>query len=210
MRTAPLAPALALLVLLPASGVSAAPKAKPGVVLVEADGRDEELSAFVARFESELADGGKVLFSDARLSGASLGSLGADPGGDTARTFRTEWPGNTWLAISLSPCRVEVSRMRYNETTPEGYRVDRVIENVRVDCRAALRLVDAATGRGAKPLEVVSLPDGTGVAALAVAADGTVWYTAQFSGGVGRVSPSGEVRLLGFPSRGTQPLGLAL
>jgi streptogramin lyase len=63
---------------------------------------------------------------------------------------------------------------------------------------------------GASALEVVSLPDGTGVAALAVAADGTVWYTAQFSGGVGRVSPSGEVRLLGFPSRGTQPLGLAL
>jgi hypothetical protein len=154
MRIAPLAPALALLVLLPASGVSAAAKAKPGVVLVEADGREEELSAFVARFESELADGGKVLLSDARLSGASLGSLGADPGGETARTFRTEWPGNTWLAISLSPCRVEVSRMRYNETTPEGYRVDRVIENVRVDCRAALRLVDAATGRGAKPLEV--------------------------------------------------------
>lgn len=154
MRTAPLASALALLVLLPASGVAAAAKAKPGVVLVEADGREEELSAFVARFESELSDGGKVLFSDARLSGASFGSLGADPGGEAARTFRTEWPGETWLALSLSPCRVEVSRMRYNDTTPEGYRVDRVMENVRVDCRVSLRLVDAATGRVAKPFEV--------------------------------------------------------
>ena len=154
MRTAPLASALALLSLLPASGVYAAGKAKPGVVLVEADGREEELSAFVARFESELSDGGKVLFSDARLAGASLGSLGADPGGEAARTFRREWPGETWLAISLSPCRVEVSRMRYNDTTPEGYRVDRIIENVRVDCGVSIRSVDAATGKVAKPLEV--------------------------------------------------------
>jgi hypothetical protein len=154
MSRAPLASALALLILFPASTVSAAAKAKPGVVLVEADGREEELSAFVARLESELADGGKVLFSDARLSGASVGSLGADPGGETARTFRTEWPGETWLAISLSPCRVEVSRMRYSDTTPEGYRGDRVIESVRVECAASIRLVDAASGRGGKPLEV--------------------------------------------------------
>jgi hypothetical protein len=154
MRHAPLASALALLLLVPASGVSEAAKAKPGVVLVEADGREEELSAFVARFESELSDGGKVLYSDARLAGASLGSLGSDPGGSAARAFRTEWPGETWLAISLSPCRVEVSRMRYNDTTPEGYRVDRVLETVSVECRATLRLVDAATGSAAKPLEV--------------------------------------------------------
>ena len=63
---------------------------------------------------------------------------------------------------------------------------------------------------GARALDVVKLPAGTGVAALAVAADGTAWFSAQFSGAVGRVSPSGEVVLFEFPSRGTQPLGLAL
>lgn len=154
VRPLPLASVLALMLLSPSPAALAAAKARPGVVLLEADGREEELSAFVARFESDLADGGKVGFADARLAGATLGSLASDPGGAAARAFRTEWPGETWLAVSLAPCRVEVSRTRYEDTTPEGYRVQRVLENVRVDCRATLRLVDAASGRGAKPLEV--------------------------------------------------------
>lgn len=154
MRSASLGSLLALLLLCPFPAASGAAKPKPGVVLVEADGREEELSAFLARLDSELADGGKVLFADARLAGATLGSLGADPGGAAARAFRTRWPGETWLAVSLAPCRVEVSRTRYDDTTPEGYRVQRVLENVRVDCRATLRLVDAETGKGTKPLEV--------------------------------------------------------
>ena len=44
--------------------------------------------------------------------------------------------------------------MRYSDTTPEGYRVERVVENVRVDCPTSLRLVDAATGKEGKPLAV--------------------------------------------------------
>ena len=59
-------------------------------------------------------------------------------------------------------------------------------------------------------LDVVSLPPGTGAAGLAVAPDGTVWFSAQFSGALGRVSPSGEVVLFPFPSRGTQPLAVAV
>ena len=154
MRALRLAPVLAILALVSASEASAAEKPKPRVVLVEADGREEELSAFVARFESELSDGEKVTFSDARLSGTTLGVLVAEPGGEAGRAFRAEWPGETWMAISLSPCRVEVSRMRYSDTTPDGYRVERVIENVRVDCPTSLRLVDALTGKEGKPLAI--------------------------------------------------------
>ena len=44
--------------------------------------------------------------------------------------------------------------MQYSDTTPEGYRVQRVVENVRVECDASLRLVDAATGKEGKPLTV--------------------------------------------------------
>ena len=154
MHATRLAPVLAILALVSASAAAAAEKPKPRVVLVEAEGPDEELSAFVARFESELSDGGKVAFSDARLSGATLGALVAEPEGEASRAFRAEWPGETWLAISLPTCRVEVSRMRYTDTTPEGYRVERVVENVRVDCPTSLRLVDATTGKEGKPLAV--------------------------------------------------------
>lgn len=153
MRAFRLAPVLAVLVLVWASP-AAAEKPRPRAVLVEADGPDEELSAFVARFESELSDAGKLAFSDARLSGATLGALVAEPEGDMGRAFRAEWPGETWLAVSLSPCHVEVSRMRYSDTTPEGYRVERVVQNVRVDCPASIRLVDAVTGKEGKPLAV--------------------------------------------------------
>ncbi len=154
MRHALSAPALALLVLSASAPAAGAEKQKPRLVLVEAAGRDEELSAFLARLESELADAGKVGWSDARLSGATLGSLQADPGSDAAKAFRAEWPGGTWAAVSLSPCRVDVRRMSYSDTTPEGYRVTRVVENVSVECSASLRLVDAETAKEGKPLEV--------------------------------------------------------
>ena len=49
-----------------------AEKPKPRAVLVESDGDDENLSAFVARLESELSDRGKATLSDARLAGISL------------------------------------------------------------------------------------------------------------------------------------------
>ena len=155
MRAARFAPVLAILALVPASPAAAAEKPKPRVVLVEADGRDEELSAFVARFESELSDGDKVAFSDARLSGATLGALVAEPEGEAGRAFRAEWPGETWLAVSLSPCRVEVRRISYIDRTPEGYQIDRVVENVHVACDASLRIVDAATAKEGKPLAVI-------------------------------------------------------
>ena len=154
MRAARLAPALALLALASAFPAPAAEKPPLRAVLVEAEGREEELSAFVARFESDLSDGGKVSLSDARLSGSSLGSLVAEPGGEAARAFRAEWPGEAWLALSLSPCSVKISRIQYRDTTPEGYAYQRVVENVSVVCDAPLRVVDSATGRERKPLTV--------------------------------------------------------
>lgn len=154
MRASRIAPVLALLALLPSTPSGAAEKPKPRLVLVEADGRDDELSAFVARLESELSDGDALLFSDARLAGTNLGSLQAEPDGDAAKAFRQEWPGDVWLALSLSPCSVHVSRMQYSDTTPEGYRVQRVIENVNVVCDASLRLADAASGKERKTLAV--------------------------------------------------------
>lgn len=154
MRATRLVPFLALLSLVTSAPAVAADKPKPRVVLVEADGREEELSAFVARFESELSDGDAVLFTDARLAGTNLGSLRAEPDGDLVRAFREEWPGDAWLAVSLSPCNVKVSRVQYSDTTPEGYRVQRVILNVDVVCDASLRLVDAATGKERKTLAV--------------------------------------------------------
>mgnify|MGYP001001528927 CR=1 FL=1 len=63
---------------------------------------------------------------------------------------------------------------------------------------------------GAQALDFVTLPVGTGVASMVVAADGTAWFSAQFSGSVGRVSPSGQVSLFELPTKGAQPLGLAL
>ncbi len=154
MRAARLVPLLALLSLAPCAPAVSAEKEKPRVVLVEADGREEELSAFVARLESELSDGDAVLFTDARLAGTNLGSLQAEPDGEMARAFRQEWPGDSWLAVSLSPCSVKVSRMQYSDTTPEGYRVQRVILNVNVVCDASLRLVDPGTGKERKMLAV--------------------------------------------------------
>ncbi len=153
-RFGTLLPTLALPFVLSAAGLSAAEAPKPRVVLVEADGSDEELSAFVARLESELSDRDKLSFSDARLAGATLGELVGEPEGERAKAFRAEWPGEHWAAVSLSPCRVDVSRMFYSDTTPEGYRVQRVVENVRVECPATVRLVDAASGKERKPLSV--------------------------------------------------------
>ena len=135
---------------LPAS----AQKPKPRAVLVEADGDEEALSAFVARLESDLSDRGKATLSDARLAGISLGAVVAEPDGEAARVLRAEWAGAGWIGISLAPCRVDVSRMTYRETSPEGYAYDRVVESVRVDCPATLRIVDSATGKERKPLEV--------------------------------------------------------
>ncbi len=135
---------------LPAS----AQKPKPRAVLVEADGDEEALSAFVARLESDLSDRGKATLSDARLAGISLGAVVAEPDGEAARVLRAEWAAAGWIGISLAPCRVDVSRMTYRERSPEGYAYDRVVENVRVDCPATLRIVDSATGKEKKPLEV--------------------------------------------------------
>jgi hypothetical protein len=154
MRCASRVPRLAVLVLAASPVLLAADAPKLRAVLVEADGRDEELSAFVARFESELSDGGAVAFADARLAGTTLGSLQSEPDGERTRAFRTEWPGETWFALSLAPCNVKVSRMQYSDTTPEGYRVQRVVENVTVVCEATFRLVDAATGKERKPFTV--------------------------------------------------------
>jgi hypothetical protein len=154
MKVAPVSVAAALLVLAASFPAVSAEKPKPRVVLVEGTGPDQELSAFVARFESELSDAGKVVLSDARLSGAALGSLAAEPEGDAARKFRAEWPGEVWLAVSLSDCRVEVNNLRYSETSPEGYRVERVRQDVRVDCPTSLRLVDAATGKEVKTFDL--------------------------------------------------------
>lgn len=145
---------LAILILAPAGPVAAADPPKPRAVLVEADGRDEELSAFVSRLESELSDAGKVSFSDARLSGATLGALVAEPDGEATRSFRREWPGDVWLGASVAPCSVKVNRMSYWDTTPEGYRVQRVVENVSVACDVTIRLVDASTTKEKKPLSV--------------------------------------------------------
>ncbi|HMM34681.1 MAG TPA: hypothetical protein PKA62_08095, partial [Thermoanaerobaculia bacterium] len=133
---------------------ASAEKQKPRAVLVEADGDEEALSAFVARLESELSDRGKVTLSDARLAGISLGAVVAEPDGEAARVLRAEWAGTSWIGVSLAPCRVDVSRMTYRDTSSEGYAYDRVVESVRVDCPATLRIVDAATGKEKKPLEV--------------------------------------------------------
>ena len=59
-------------------------------------------------------------------------------------------------------------------------------------------------------VDVVSLPQGTGGAGLAVAADGAVWFSAQFSGALGRVSPAGGISFFRFPSQGAQPLSVAV
>jgi len=159
MKAVSVSVAVVLLHLLstPYAAAAAADKPKPRVVLVEADGREEELSAFVARFESELSDRDAVLFSDARLAGTNLGSLQAEPDGELVRALRQEWPGDVWLGVSLSPCEVKVSRVTYNDTTPEGYRVQRVLQNVDVLCRTSLRLVDAATGKERKTLSVTGM-----------------------------------------------------
>jgi hypothetical protein len=87
------------LLALPAS----AQKQKPRAVLVEADGDEEALSAFVARLESDLSDRGKATLSDARLAGISLGAVVAEPDGEAARVLRSDGPERAGSACRSPP-----------------------------------------------------------------------------------------------------------
>jgi hypothetical protein len=133
------------------------------VVLVEASGgRSEsggrrgepEVDAFVSRFLSDVSDKDSFVVSDARLSGASVASLMADPNGAATTAFRQAWPGDAYLAAIVGECSVKTSSFTMRDRTPEGYQYDKVFISFDATCPASLKLVDAGDGRMLANVEV--------------------------------------------------------
>ncbi len=134
----------------PATPAPAPTRAASGpvrVVLVDAQGDEDDLDAFISHLQSEASDRQKVSIVDARLAGARLGVLAADPDGSAARAFRAEWPGEYLLSVDLAPCQVKAHSFTMRDTTPDGYPYQRTIVDVSVSCTASLRAVEEVTGR---------------------------------------------------------------
>lgn len=134
----------------PAPPPPAAPASKlPRVVLVDAVGTIPEVEAFVDRFRYEGEEKESFALIDARLSGGSFSSFVAEPDGDPARAFRKEWPGPVWLSVNLSGCDPKVVATRIPDQTAQGYRYERVIVDVSVECSVEIRRFEP--DKGGKP-----------------------------------------------------------
>ena len=130
------------------SAAVTAPAAGPvkTVVLVEAEGPNVELEAFLSRFLSELSDRAKFRVLDARLSGARVGALAAEPTGEAARAFQRTWPGDVYMGITVEKGYVKSHQQTINDRTPEGYAVQQVIVSYEVLASGSLNLADAQDG----------------------------------------------------------------
>src|SRR6266545_4158769 len=88
-----------------ASGAAPGTAQKKAIVLVEAKGPAPELERFVPRFLSVASDRGLGAIVDARLSGARLADVAVP--GEASAEFRKAWPGDVYLGVLLSPCRIQ-------------------------------------------------------------------------------------------------------
>lgn len=126
---------------------SSASGATRRVVLVEAEGSATDVETLVSRLSFESTEAGRFALTDARLAGARLAELGADPSGDRASAFRRQYPGEALLSLSVSPCVVASSSVSQPYTDPStGLRSERLIVSVRAECTVALTLTGAADG----------------------------------------------------------------
>ncbi len=80
------------------------------VSLVDATGKNAEVEAFVSRLLSDAGERELFALSDARLSGASLGMLAAEPRGPAAQRFQASWPSDAYLSLSVADCYIKTTR----------------------------------------------------------------------------------------------------
>jgi hypothetical protein len=142
----------------PAASGSAAsgPAAKKAIVLVEAKGDAPELERFVPRFLSAASDRGLGAIVDARLSGGRLADVVAP--GEAGAEFRKTWPGDVYLGILLSPCRIQrregrVYDRQVNPGTGTPVRVENIVVSYEADCSVSVSIV-TAPGAGSKSIDV--------------------------------------------------------
>src|SRR5439155_18788607 len=86
---------------------------------------------------------------DGSLAGATLADLKSDPSGARASAFKSQWPADVWVGVTLTECRRKV-----HQTTVPGFpdpvtgaRTYRVETTVEMNCPARVTLVDAATAK---------------------------------------------------------------
>jgi hypothetical protein len=145
----------------PPRGPSPKERAIKRVTLLDATGKGPEADAFVSRFQSDVSDKDIFVLADARLAGASLPSLAADPQGPAATRFRAEWPGEAWLSVSMGECFIEHHTMATPDTSA-GYRVTRVTVTYDASCPATLKLADSEDGHVLTTIDVKGTASYTG------------------------------------------------
>lgn len=146
----------------PTASSSAASGAAPGapkkaIVLVEAKGAAPELERFVPRFLSAASDRGLGAIVDARLSGARLADVAVP--GEAGAEFRKAWPGDVYLGVLLSPCRIQRREGRiYDRQTNVGVgapvRVESIVVSYEADCPVSVSIV-TAPGVPGKAIDVM-------------------------------------------------------
>jgi hypothetical protein len=139
-----------------ASGAAPGPAPKKAIVLVEAKGAAPELERFVPRFLSAASDRGLGAIVDARLSGARLADVAVP--GEASAEFRKAWPGDVYLGILLTPCRVQRREARLYERrtdpmTGMPVRVEDIVVSYEADCPASVSIV-TAPGAPGKAIDV--------------------------------------------------------
>jgi hypothetical protein len=145
----------------PPRGPSPRERAIKRVTLLEATGKGPEADAFVSRFQSDVSDKDLFVLSDARLAGASLPSLAADPQGPAATRFRAEWPAQAWLSISVGECHIKGNRVATPDSS-NGYRTMNVTITYDASCPATMKLADAEDGHVLATIEVTGSASYTG------------------------------------------------
>ena len=133
------------------SGSATSPSApgsapKKALVLVEAKGPAPELERFVPRFLSAASDRGLGAIVDARLSGARLADVAVS--GEAGAEFRKAWPGDVYLGILISPCRIQRHQAnlydrQVNPVTGMPSRVENVVVSYEADCGVSVSIVTA-------------------------------------------------------------------
>ena len=126
------------------------------VALVEAKGKQVESDAFISHLLSEISDRELFQVVDARLSGAGIGALAADPQGREARAFKEQFGAEALMGTDIGECRIGANRTVIPSVSQEGYRTERVLITYDAECAVSVRLVDAEDGH------VISLLDAKG------------------------------------------------
>lgn len=149
----------------PAIGASPTPTPAPRRhVLVSAEGAKSEVEAFVARFFSEVSDRSEISIADARLSGATFTDLKSDPSGEAATAFRTAWPAEVYLAVTMPACTSRANRTNVDLgiDPSTGLRQGRQVISYETECSPTVSMIGpdgkpiasaTVSGRDSKQLE---------------------------------------------------------